>query len=101
MPGTKGEGETVDFRRLRAQRQAELDEVLLRGLSAERARLNAKLKALLNEIEGTQKIIAEYEALIRDLAPMVQEIRQVLGDLEQQEVEIRTDHDRWQNQLAG
>lgn len=91
----------MDFRRLRAQRQAELDEALLRGLSAERARLNAKLKAILNEIEGTQKIIAEYQALIRDLEPMVQEIRQVMGDLDQQEQEIRSDQARWQGQLAG
>lgn len=91
----------MDFRRLRAQRQAELDQVLLRGLGAERARLNAKLKAILNEIEGTQKIIAEYQALIRDLEPMVEEIRHTMGELERTEQEIMADHARWQSQLAG
>lgn len=91
----------MDFRRLRAQRQAELDEALLRGLSAERARLHAKLKALCNEIEGTQKIIAEYQALIRDQEPMVQDIRRTMDELERQEQEILADHARWQSQLVG
>lgn len=91
----------MDFRRLQAQRQAELNEALLRELSAERARLNGKLKTLLNEIEGIRKIIAEYQAQIGDLEPAVAQLRTVMGELERQEQEILTDHARWQQQLAG
>lgn len=91
----------MDFRRLQAQRQAELDEALLRELGAERARLNGKLKTLLNEIEGIRKVISEYQAQIGELEPAVAELRAVMGELERQEQEIVADHARWQEQLAG
>lgn len=91
----------MDFRRLKAQRQAELDETLLRSLAAERTRFQSKLKTLLYEIEGIQKIIAEYQAQIRDLEPAIDELRQAMGDLDLQEQEILADQARWQSQLAG
>lgn len=91
----------MDFRRLQVQRQAELDDALLRSLGAERARLNGKLKTLLNEIEGTRKIIAEYQAQIRELEPVISDLRTAMGEMERQEAEILADQARCQRLLAG
>jgi len=91
----------MDFRRLQAQRQAELDEALLREIGAERARLNGKLKTMLNEIEGIRKIIVEYQARITDLEPAIADLRTLMGELERQEQEIVTDHARWLEKLAS
>ncbi|HEY9855182.1 MAG TPA: hypothetical protein V6D05_05545 [Stenomitos sp.] len=91
----------MDFRRLQAQRQAELDEALLREIGAERARLNGKLKTLLNEIEGIRKILVEYQARITDLEPAVADLRALVGELERQEHELLADHARWLEKLAG
>lgn len=91
----------MDFRRLQVQRQAELDDALLRSLGAERARLNGKLKTLLNEIEGARKIIAEYQAQIRELEPAIGDLRTAMGEMERQEAEILADQARCHRLLAG
>lgn len=91
----------MDFRRLQAQRQAELNESLLRDMTAEHARLNSKLKGLLNEIEGIHKLLAEYQARIRELEPAAAELQAMIAELERQEQEIASEHARWVQLLAG
>lgn len=91
----------MDFRRIQAQRHAELDDVLLRSVHAEQARLQNKLHLMLSEIEGARKIIAEYQDQIRELEPQVAHLQETLDMLEHQEREIENDQARWQSQMAG
>lgn len=91
----------MDFRRIQAQRHAELDDVLLRSVHAEQARLQNKLHLMLSEIEGARKIIAEYQDQIRELEPQAAHLQETLDMLEHQEREIQNDQARWQSQMAG
>lgn len=90
----------MDFRQIHAKRQAELDEALLRSLHAEETRLNNKLKMLVNEIEGAQKIIAEYQQAIVERQGQVEDLQREIDSLAHQGREIVSDQQRWFNQLA-
>lgn len=91
----------MDYKRIHAQRQAELDEELLRWLHAEQARLENRLKLMLNEIEGAQRIITEYQQHILETQLLVSEVRTTLEDLDTQESEIMSDRAHWQQKLAS
>ena len=96
----KGALIAMDFRQIHAKRQAELDEALLRSLHAEETRLQNKLKGLLNEIEGAQRIISEYQQIIRDNEGLVAELQKEVDSLASQERDIVSDQQRWQTLLA-
>lgn len=91
----------MDYKRIHAQRLADLDEEVLRWLHAEQARLENRLKLMLNEIEGSQRIITEYQQHILETQLQASEVRKALDDLAVQETEIVSDRDRWQNKLAS
>lgn len=91
----------MDFRRIHAQRQAELDEVLLKSLHEEQARLTSRLKTIRHEIDGMLRVIEQYRAHIQDQERIAQDLEQALARLESQEREIRQDQERWSGKLAG
>jgi len=91
----------MDFRRIHAQRQAELDEVLLKSLHEEQARITSRLKTVRHEMDGMLRVIEQYRAHIQDQEKVALELEQALSRLETQEREIRQDQERWSGKLAG
>ncbi len=91
----------MDFRRIHAQRQAELDEVLLKSLHEEQAKLTSRLKTIRHEMDGMLRVIEQYRSHIQDQERVAQELEQALVRLESQEREIRQDQERWSGKLAG
>lgn len=91
----------MDYKRIHAQRQAELNAEVLRWLHAEQSRLENRLKLMLSEIEGAQRIINEYQQHILETQLQVSEVRRTLDDLEAQETAIVHDRDHWQDRLAS
>ena len=91
----------MDFRRIHAQRQAELDEVLLKSLHEEQARLTSRLKTVRHEIDGMQRVIEQYQAHMREQENVAGQLEAALARLDGQEREIRSDQERWSGKLAG
>jgi chromosome segregation ATPase len=91
----------MDFRRIHAQRQAELDEVLLKSLHEEQARLTSRLKTVRHEIDGMQRVIDQYQAHMREQETVAGQLEAALARLDGQEREIRSDQERWSGKLAG
>lgn len=85
----------MDYRRLHAERIAELDEALLRDLTADKVRLANRLQLTLGEIEGLGRAIEELLLRLHERETEVTGMRATLQVLAEQERELSADRARW------
>jgi predicted nucleic acid-binding Zn-ribbon protein len=89
-----------DFKRMKDQRRAEMDETLLRHMQGEETLLKSRIKRLQREVDGAMNVIAEKERQIKEARQQMQVISGQLEMLLFQQSELRVEHDRWRDQMA-